>query len=163
MFLLALTLIFADPAKTRPIFIPAEAFNAPRQYGLTRAAIGELDRQMSEARDARRAIGDDADCATAPAQPRGDIDASGTIVEIAAGWDSEQRMVASLARVKLANGEEVLVEFPFGSMQVGRTTWCTGTTRLKAGDAIAFNARRAASAPERLICVSLPDHHGRNE
>ena len=163
MLLLALTLIFSDAAKTKPIFIPADAFSSPQRYDLTRDTIARLDREMTESLEARHAIGDDAECATAPAQPRGDIDASGTIVDITAGWNSEQRIVTSLARVKLTSGEEVLVELPFGSMQLGRTTWCTGTTRLKAGDGITFNARRAASEPPRLICVSLPDHHGRNE
>ncbi len=163
MLLLLLTVIFSDPAKTKPLFIPADAFSSPQHYGLTRDFIHQLDRDMTSMRETRNALGDNAECATAPAQSRGDIDASGTVIEITSGWNTELRIVTSLARVKLSTGEEVLVEFPFGSMRLGRTTWCTGDQQLKAGDAIAFNARRLASAPQRLFCVSLPDHHGRNE
>jgi len=68
--------------------------------------------------------------------------------------ERERHLVTTLARVRLTSGEEVLVEFPFGSMQLGRTTWCTGDTRLKTGDAIGFNAKRAASEPPR------PDRDG---
>ena len=163
MLLLALSLIFSDPAKTKPLFIPADAFNSPQRYGLTREFIAQIDRDMTQSREAQRAIGDDAVCATAAPQPHGDVDATGTIIEITAGWNVEQHYVTSLARVRLKDGDEVLVEFPFGSMRLGRTTWCTGTARPKAGDGITFNARRATSEPPRLICVSLPDHHGRNE
>jgi hypothetical protein len=163
ILVLALTLIFSDAAKTKPLFIPADAFTSPQRYGLTRDFIGQVDRDMSSAREAQRVISDGAECATAAPQPHGDVDAAGTIVEIIAGWNVEQRVVTSLARVRLTTGEEVLVEFPFGTMRLGRTTWCTGNARPKAGDTITFNARRAASEPARLICVSLPDHHGRNE
>jgi hypothetical protein len=161
--LLALTLIFSDPAKTKPVFIPADAFNAPQRYGLARDVIAQLDRDMTASIDARRAIGDDGECATAPPQLPGDVNVTGTIVELTAGWNADYHVVTSLGRVRLQSGEEVLVEFPFGSMRLGRTTWCTGNTQLKTGDTITFNARRAASVPARLICVSLPDHHGRNE
>ena len=163
MFFLLLTLIFSDAAKTKPLFVPADAFNTPQRYGLTHDFIDRIDRDMTASLEARRATGDDGDCATAASQPRGDVDASGTIIEITSGWNVEQRYATSLARVKLTGGEEVLVEFPFGSMRLGRTTWCTGNQQLKAGDMVTFNARRARSEPARLICVSLPDHHGRNE
>jgi len=152
--LLALSLIFSDPAKTKPVFIPADAFNSPQRYGLTRELIAKIDRDMTASLEARRAIGDDGECATAPPQLPGDVDASGTIVEITDGWNTDYGVVTSVARVKLQSGEEVLVEFPFGSMRVGRTTWCTGNRRLKAGDTITFNARRAASVPARLIAIS---------
>jgi hypothetical protein len=161
--LLILTVIFSDPAKTKPLFIPADAFTSPQRFGLTRDLIDQVDRDMTSARETRQTLGDEAECATAPAQSRGDIDASGTVLEITSGWNTELRIVMSLARVKLQSGEEVLVEFPFGSMKLGRTAWCTGDQQLKAGDAIAFNARRVASTPVRLSCVSLPGHHGRNE
>ena len=154
-FLLALTVVFSDPAKTKPLFIPADAFTSPQHYGLSRELINDVDRDMTSARETRQALGDDADCATAPPQARGDVDASGTVVEITSGWNTELRIVTSLARVKLQSGEEVLVEFPFGSMKLGRTTWCTGDQQLKTGDAIAFNARRVASAPERLVVISF--------
>ncbi|HEY4639833.1 MAG TPA: hypothetical protein VII75_00690 [Thermoanaerobaculia bacterium] len=152
--LLTLTVIFSDPAKTKPLFIPADAFTSPQQYGLTRDFINQIDSDMTSVRETRRALGEESDCATAPAQARGDIDATGTILEIASGWDAELRIVTSLARVKLQSGEEVLVEFPFGSMRLGRTTWCTGDRQLKAGDAIAFNARRVQSTPARLIATA---------
>lgn len=160
---LALILIFSDSAKTKPVFIPADAFNAPQRYGLTRDVIAQLDRDMIASIEARRAIGDDGECAMAPPQLPGDVDVTGTVLDLTAGWNAEYRAVTSLGHVRLQSGEEVLVEFPFGSMRLGRTTWCTGNAQLKTGDTITFNARRAASVPARLICVSLPDHHGRNE
>ena len=162
-FLLTLTVIFSDSAKTKPLFIPEGAFTTPHRYALSRDFINQVDNDMSSMRETRHAVGDDAECAMAPPQPRGDVDASGTVLEISAGWNTELRIVTSLARVKLSSGEEVLVEFPFGTMRLGRTTWCTGDQQLKAGDTIAFQARRVASTPERLSCVSLPGHHGRNE
>jgi len=155
LLLLLLTVIFSDPAKTKPLFIPAEAFNAPRRFGLSKTALAQIDRDMTASLEARRAIGDEAGCATAEAQPRGDVDASGTVIEVTAGWNADRHLVTTLARVRLTSGVEVLVEFPFGSMQLGRTTWCTGDMRLKAGDAIAFNAKRAASEPPRLIATPV--------
>jgi hypothetical protein len=151
--ILLLTLIFSDAAKTKPLFIPADAFTSPQRYGLTRDFIAQVDRDMISAHEAQRMIDGDAECATAATQPHGDVDATGTIVEIISGWNVEQHVVTSLARVRLTTGDEVLVEFPFGSMRLGRTTWCTGNARPKAGDTITFNARRAASEPARLIAT----------
>jgi len=88
LLLLLLTVIFSDAAKTKPLFIPAEAFNAPRRFGLSKTALAQIDRDMTASLEARRAIGDEAECATAEPQPRGEVDAS---ARSSSSWPDERR------------------------------------------------------------------------
>jgi len=151
-FLLVLTVIFTDSSKTTPLFVPSDAFSSPRRYGLTKAMVEQLDTDMTNAKAAREMVDEGmSECATAEPAPPGDIEDTATILELTTGWNTEQHYVTTLARVKRSNGDETLLELPFGSMQIGRSTWCTGTDRLKAGDTIAFTAFQGVSQPERLI------------
>jgi hypothetical protein len=163
LILAILTVVFSDSGKTQPLFIPADAFRNPRAYELSRGAVEDYLRDMNQIAEARAMLEDKQPCATVEPQPAGEVDGSGTIVEVTSGWNADRRYVTSLARVKLKSGDEVLMEFLFGTMTLGRVTWCSGTERLKEGDTITFSAVKSATTPAHLICVSLPDHHGRNE
>jgi len=162
-FFAATLVIWSDAAKTKPLFVPAEAFSSPRKYGLSNDAIAAIDRDMLASREARMAIGDEATaCAMQwPTPPDLPIKVSGTILEITAGWNTQQHAVTSLARIRITAvtagdlhpGNEVLVELPSGAMSLGRTIWCTGSRAndAKRGDTIAFRASRRKSEPALLV------------
>jgi hypothetical protein len=160
--LLAVLVLFTDASKTQPLFVPAAAFSAPRRFGLTNAQIEQFDRDMNAVRETRKAIGDDPDsCSTPIAPTQTTITAKGTILDAVEGWNTRRRYVTTLAKIRIDQatrgdikpGDELLVELPFGAMQLGRTRWCTGKRSVKVGDAIAFEAERTDSEPAALIGV----------
>jgi hypothetical protein len=158
-----LLLLFTDASHHAPLFVPGDAFSAPRKYGLSASAIAQIDHDMTAMRETRKAIGDDPDaCATPIAQPQPlPIDASGTILDAASGWDTRKRYVTTLAHVRIEHvqrgdlkpGDEVLVELPFGVMHLGRTRWCTGAREVKSGETIAFEGELAKSEPAHIDAV----------
>jgi len=134
------------------VFIGAPAFDAPAKYGLTRAQIADIDREMTVAQQQRDAINDSASslgiepspCFFLPERSRTNVDITGTVVSVVAGWDHVRRVVAQLACVKLDDGQTATVLLPSGELRLGRAAWCTGSrsSDVKEGQRVHLRARK---------------------
>lgn len=153
--------LWLDESQSRASFIPEQAFATPAKYGLTKATIADISKDMDLSKETVAAINGSAEslgieqseCSHSAIEtlPEPTIAGIGQIVSLTPGWNRQRQQASTLACIavtEVTRGEApstIVIDVPYGSLRVGRTTWCTQSLpplSLTAGQKIHFTGAR---------------------